>query len=410
MADGSEVAGATARSGTRAPPSDRPDIRTVLLALIALVVIGWGLRATGAVVIPLVSSILIALAVMPVRDRVRDRMPDKLKWLGVTSAMALILLVVALFFGALWLAAQQVIAEFPSGEEIAQMLPQDGSEDEASGGDTAPALPLSLPGDGAEAGAEAFSDGEGSGLEGMLSGSGGDLASRMASGMASVLGSVATTVLNSAVGLGSALVIIFFFTLLILIESGDWRRKIATITHPRDEWRLTESAEVIAQKIRAYLLIRAALGVITAALYGLWLWFFGAGLILVWVILTFLLNFIPTVGSIIAGLLPVIYVFMTQDIGTAVAVGLGILVIEQVMGNYVDPKVEGKRVSVSPLVVLVGLLAWSWIWGIPGALLAVPVTVALVVLGAHVPVLRPWALLLSDRTDMKGLKDATRPD
>ena len=59
--------------------------------------------------------------------------------------------------------------------------------------------------------------------------------------------------------------------------------------------------------------------------------------------------------------------------------------------------------------LLVGLLFWSWIWGIPGALLAAPVTVALVVLGAHVPILRPWALLLSDRTDMEGLTEATRP-
>ena len=210
-------------------------------------------------------------------------------------------------------------------------------------------------------------------------------------------------------GIVSALVVIFFLTLLILIESRDWGRKISTITHWRTEWRLTESAEVIAQKVRAYLLIRGVLGLATAALYGLWLWFFGAGLIFVWALLTFLLNFIPTVGSIIAGLLPVIYIVATQDLGTAVAVGAGLLVIEQVMGNFIDPKVSGNRISVSPLVVLVGLLFWSWIWGIPGALLAAPVTVALVVLGAHVPILRPWALLLSDRTDMEGLTEATRP-
>ena len=207
----------------------------------------------------------------------------------------------------------------------------------------------------------------------------------------------------------SALVVIFFLTLLILIESGDWRKKIASITHRRNEWRLTESAEVIAQKVRAYLLIRAVLGLITAALYGLWLWFFGVGLILVWAILTFLLNFVPTVGSIIAGLLPTVYAFVTLDFGTAVGVGIGLLLIEQVMGNFVDPKVAGSRVAASPLVVLVALLVWSWIWGVPGALLAVPVTVSLIVLGAHVPVLRPWALLLSDRTDMAGLKDATKP-
>src|SRR5690606_37684156 len=99
-----------------------------------------------------------------------------------------------------------------------------------------------------------------------------DLAGRFGETLIGVLASVATAVLNSAVGLVSALVMIFFLTLLILVESPDWRRKIASLMQRRDEWRLTESAEVIAQKLRAWLVIRAALGVITALLYGAWLW------------------------------------------------------------------------------------------------------------------------------------------
>ena len=105
-----------------------------------------------------------------------------------------------------------------------------------------------------------------------------------------------------------------------------------------------------------------------------------------------------------------LYALVTQDFSTALYVAIGVLVIEQVMGNLVDPKVSGDRIAVSALVVLVALLFWSWLWGIPGALLAGPVTVSLIVIGAHVPALRPWALLLSDRTDMAGLREATKPE
>lgn len=418
MVDGSSL---TRRNEEQGVPSEgsgeRPAIRTILLVIIALVLSGWALHAMSSVFVPLVASVMIALAVMPVRDWVQRRVSRKFGWLGVVAAMALLLLVVGLFFGALWLAAQQVIAQIPGGtgqitQVIEQAMPQEGAEAQGGTeaqppqGDAGSSLPLGLPSGVAEPSAlgQVPQAGQESGGE-----SAGGLASRFGDTLVSVLTRVAKTLLGSAVGIVSALVVIFFLTLLILIESRDWGRKISTITHWRTEWRLTESAEVIAQKVRAYLLIRGVLGLATAALYGLWLWFFGAGLIFVWALLTFLLNFIPTVGSIIAGLLPVIYIVATQDLGTAVAVGAGLLVIEQVMGNFIDPKVSGNRISVSPLVVLVGLLFWSWIWGIPGALLAAPVTVALVVLGAHVPILRPWALLLSDRTDMEGLTEATRP-
>lgn len=418
MVDGSSL---TRRNEEQGVPSEgsgeRPAIRTILLVIIALVLSGWALHAMSSVFVPLVASVMIALAVMPVRDWVQRRVSRKFRWMGVVAAMALLLLVVGLFFGALWLAAQQVIAQVPGGTEqitqvIEQAMPQEGAEAQGGTeaqppqGDAGSSLPLGLPSGVAEPSAlgQVPQAGQESGGE-----SAGGLASRFGDTLVSVLTRVAKTLLGSAVGIVSALVVIFFLTLLILIESRDWGRKISTITHWRTEWRLTESAEVIAQKVRAYLLIRGVLGLATAALYGLWLWFFGAGLIFVWALLTFLLNFIPTVGSIIAGLLPVIYIVATQDLGTAVAVGAGLLVIEQVMGNFIDPKVSGNRISVSPLVVLVGLLFWSWIWGIPGALLAAPVTVALVVLGAHVPILRPWALLLSDRTDMEGLTEATRP-
>lgn len=153
--------------------------------------------------------------------------------------------------------------------------------------------------------------------------------------------------------------------------------------------------------------MRVVLGLATSALYCAWLWLFDVDLIVVWALVSFLLNFIPTIGSIVAGSVIVLYTFITRDLGTAAAVGAGILVIEQIMGNYVDPKLAGRSIALSPLVVMVALIFWGWVWGIAGALLAVPMTTVLVVIGAHIPATRPLALLLTDRTSMKGLDDAT---
>jgi len=128
----------------------------------------------------------------------------------------------------------------------------------------------------------------------------------------------------------------------------------------------------------------------------LWLSFFRIDLLLTWAILAVLLNFIPNIGSIIAALLPAAYAVATKDIGTAFAVIAGLATIEQIMGNYVDPKMMGKQLALSSSVVLISLLVWTWIRGPVGAFLATPVTALIADLCRAVPALRPIALLLGN--------------
>ncbi|MFZ3585231.1 AI-2E family transporter, partial [Loktanella sp. DJP18] len=88
-------------------------------------------------------------------------------------------------------------------------------------------------------------------------------------------------------------------------------------------------------------------------------------------------------------------------------IAAGIFAIEQIIGNYVDPRVQGRQVSLSPLVVLITLLVWSWVWGVAGAILAVPITIATMIVCAFVPPLRPFALLLSNASDYDSLDRQT---
>lgn len=80
------------------------------------------------------------------------------------------------------------------------------------------------------------------------------------------------------------------------------------------------------------------------------------------------------------------------------------------MGNFVDPRWVGRRLSLSPLVVLAAVVFWGWVWGVAGALLAVPMTAAVVVACAHVPSLAPLALLLSRTSSIEQMTRRTHSD
>jgi AI-2 transport protein TqsA len=389
--------------------------RAWLLVAITIILTGWALRATGAFMAPVVFSVFLALLVAPLDRAVAERVPRRLAWLGRVAAMGAILAVLLVFVGLLWVAAQQVVERVPFSGSVGSLLPQSGAEvadgtgastaGDPAGASTAPATTDGWPpADIASDGPASISKGTVARLGQVFFGAGGSLAGRVgewASG-------IATQILSAAGATLAAVVLILFLTLIMLIEAPRWREKIVTVLGNSGRQKTMDSIGVIVAKLRRYLLARTILGIVTAALYAAWLWIFGVDLLLIWALLAFLLNFIPTIGSLIAGGLPIVYAFVQKDLGTAFAVGAGILLIEQIMGNYVDPRVQGRQVALSSLVVLVTLLVWGWIWGIAGAILAVPITIAAMILCAHVELLRPFALMLSDASDMDELDRQTR--
>lgn len=339
---------------------------------ITVILTGWMLRATAPVMIPIILALFLALLVAPVDRWVGDRVPDRVSWLGRIAAMGVIVLAMVFFVGSILIAAQQVTNQ----------LPQDASGWNAL-----------VP----EAGAADLPDATGllPRVASIIASASDSFLGRMAEwtvGYASTILGMTGTVLGGAV-------FVFFLTLMMLVEAPSWRDKLLHLAAPDSEDDALSAVREIAERLRRYLLVRTVMGAVTALLYAGWLWLFGVELLFVWGLLAFVLNYIPTIGSLVAGIAPVIYAFLTRDPGTALFIGGGILVIEQIMGNYVDPRIQGSQVSISPLVVLVVLLFWGWIWGIAGAVLAVPITIAILIVSAHVRVMRPLAILLGDDPD-----------
>ncbi len=343
-----------------------------LLSLIALILAGWAMKAMSGFLVPVVLGVFVTLLVYPVDRRLVDALPKKLNWLGHVGAMLVVVATGVLFVAALMLAAQQTVAQAPfSQEDLTSLL------------DTLP-VPT-----------ETGSDAEANPLR--------QVATSLIESAAGWASSFATGALGAMGSVISGAVIVLFFTLLLLLETPHLGDKISEIVSRSTQQETRDALNQIAAQMRRYLLTRAAVGLATAVLYVAWVALFGLDLLVVWFLVAFLLNFIPTFGSLVAGTLPAIYAFTQLEFWPAFAVGAGLFVIEQVMGNFVDPRVQGRRLSISPLIILLSLLFWGWIWGIAGAILAVPITIAMLICFAYIPVLRPAALLLSNERSFDAL-------
>ena len=123
-----------------------------------------------------------------------------------------------------------------------------------------------------------------------------------------------------------------------------------------------------------YLGIKTVVSVATGLTAGLLTWWIGLDFPLLWAMLAFLFNYVPTIGSIIAAVPAVLLAVVQLGLGDALTTALGFLAINMVFGNMIEPRLMGRGVGISPLIIFTGLVLWGWIFGPVGMLLSVPLT------------------------------------
>jgi predicted PurR-regulated permease PerM len=131
------------------------------------------------------------------------------------------------------------------------------------------------------------------------------------------------------------------------------------------------------QNLGRYLGIKTLVSLATGVCAGLLTWALHVDFPLLWAMFAFLLNYVPTIGSIIAAVPAVLLALIQIGPGAAGATAVGFIAINAVFGNFLEPRLMGYGVGISPLVVFVGLVAWGWIFGPVGMLLSVPLTMTL---------------------------------
>lgn len=154
-------------------------------------------------------------------------------------------------------------------------------------------------------------------------------------------------------------------------------------------------AEIDA-KVRRYIATKVSTSAVTGVLVGVILWLFGLDLALVFGVLAFLLNFIPSVGSMIATLLPLpVALIQLESTGAVVACVALPGVVQFAIGNVIEPKLMGQGLDLHPVTVLLALIFWGLVWGIAGMLLATPITAVLRIILGRIEATRPIGELLA---------------
>jgi AI-2 transport protein TqsA len=154
----------------------------------------------------------------------------------------------------------------------------------------------------------------------------------------------------------------------------------------------------VVTEVQTYLGIKTVISLTTGIILGTWAYVMGLDFPVLLGLAAFLLNYIPTVGSIIAAIPAVLLsIILVGSVGHALLVGLGYVIVNTLFGNIIEPNLMGRRLGLSTLVVILSLLFWGWAWGPLGALLSVPLTVVVKIWLENTPDLR-WIAILLDKS------------
>jgi AI-2 transport protein TqsA len=335
--------------------------RARLLAVIATILVVLALKLSRPVTLPLVAAIFLLILAWPLQERLERALP---RWLAWTITLLAVLLVLALFIAALVWSAERIAEKAPQyGDRVRQLYEHVIA--------WARAHNLTVP----------------SGQSGQAQ-----------------LGEQALNLLNSllkVVYTAAGLVLLMIAYLALgLLEVRDFRAKVKQRLRRRYGDELLQTVETIAGRVQRYIVALALTCVIAGAATTLFAFAIGLDFPFIWGLQSFLLNFIPTLGPTVAVVPPTLFALLQfEGLGRPLAVFFGMGFLQFAIGNFIDPKIGGKFMSLSALVVLWVIAFWGWIWGVLGALLAVPLTVAVVIVCSHFASTRWIAAIVTDIKD-----------
>ena len=308
-------------------PPDERRYRWVI-GTAALVIVAAGIHEAAPVLNSILLSLLLAVAVIPAFDSLRRRGLSK----GMAAALTTLLLtaVVAALLGFLGVAATRLVRVLPDYQDKAQAL-QQGLKSWMIGRGIEPERVLSL-----------------------------DLVDP-----GRLLGLAAGFLSQGAKVLSQTLLLLLIVA-FILAERGFHERA----------FRPGGVATAVARDVRQYLLITAATGFSFAVVVYILMRAVGTDLALVWAVLAFVMNFVPNVGIILSVIPPVLLTLLELGWQRSVVILAGFLVLNFIIDNLIKPRYMQRGLDVPPLLGLLSLVVWSYLLGPPGALLAIPLTIA----------------------------------
>ncbi len=209
---------------------------------------------------------------------------------------------------------------------------------------------------------------------------------------------LAESYIGTLLGYLASAAIVALFVIFILLEREDLRDRIIHLVGKHRLHLTTQALDDAAQRVSRYLRAQLIVNATYAILIGTGLYFIGIPNAILWGILAGLFRFIPYLGPFLGAACPLSLSLAVAPSWTAPSLTTGLFVgVELVCANVVEPWLYGAETGLSPMAVIVAAVFWGWLWGIPGLLLATPLTVCLAVLGKHIPGLVYLDILLGDK-------------
>lgn len=207
---------------------------------------------------------------------------------------------------------------------------------------------------------------------------------------------IAPGVLGGGIGFLRGLTLVVIYMLFIFAEQAVFRRKILAVAGERRD-EAAEMLDTMGKGIQKYLGVKTVVSLATGALCFTALMLLEIPYAPLFGFLTFLLNYIPTFGSIIASFFPTATALAMEGGGAqpAIIVMVVYLAVNFALGNFIEPKILGRELNLSPLVIIISVVVWAGLWGVVGTFLAVPLTSSLQIILASREQTRPIAMLMS---------------
>lgn len=205
------------------------------------------------------------------------------------------------------------------------------------------------------------------------------------------------SVSSSAISILSSVLLVILMTVFLLGERHVIIPKLLNFIKEGEGDKLTVIWDRIIRQISKYITIKVFVSILTGALFYVICLIVGLDFALLWGVLAVVLNFIPTIGSIIITVLVSLMAIIqfAPAIGPILFVGIGAILVQNIVGNFLDPRLSGNSLNLSPFIILVSLSAFGFVWGIVGMFLAVPLLSILQIICANVESTRPIAMLIS---------------
>lgn len=164
------------------------------------------------------------------------------------------------------------------------------------------------------------------------------------------------------------------FLLFLLAERSSIDERLKSVLSERDIKRNRSTLKDIENSVKNYIINKTIISVATGVISIIWLSIFNVDFAIISGLLIFILNYIPNFGSIVATAFPIMVCFFQYGLGWRMLVVSTLLILTQLMmGNVIEPRYMGSRMRISPLVILISLIFWYWVWGPIGMVLAVPI-------------------------------------